>query len=167
MASPPRQLARKEQDVSASLLVACLVIGVADGDSLKIKCDERVNAMSIRLSEIDAPEIVHKSIGIREQPGGRESKASLTELCLGQPAVVHVIRTDLYRRTLAKVECAGVRVNAEQVRRGMAWAYMTKKRSIIPGLEVKARADGVGLWAQLDPIKPSVWRKTVLVTSTP
>ena len=167
MASPPRKLARKESDVSASLLVACLVIAVGDGDSMKIKCDERVKIITVRLAEIDAPEIVHKSIGIREQPGGRESKASLADLCLKQPAVVHIRSLDRRGRTLAMVECAGVQVNQEQVRRGMAWAYMTKKRSIIPGLEAKARADGVGLWAQLDPTKPSVWRKTVLVTSTP
>ena len=149
--------------MSASLLVACLVIGVSDGDSLKIKCDERVNVITVRLAEIDAPEIVHKSLNIREQPGGRESKASLTELCLKQPAVVHIRSLDFRRRTIAMVECAGVQVNQEQVRRGMAWAYMTKKQSIIPGLEAKARADGVGLWAQPDPIKPSIWRKTVLV----
>lgn len=145
--------------MSASLLVACLVIGVSDGDSLKIKCDERANVIIVRLAGIDAPEIAHKAFNIVEQPGGAEAKASLVQLCLKQPAVVHASSTDRYRRTLARVECNGVQVNEEQVKRGMAWAYINGKRSIIPALEAKARADGVGLWAQPNPIKPSDWRK--------
>ena len=145
--------------MSASLLVACLVIGVPDGDGLKIKCDERAKVMSVRLAGIDAPEIAHKAFGIIAQPGGAEANASLTELCLKQPAVVHIVATDRYRRTVAKVECLGVQVNQEQVRRGMAWAYIPGKRSIIPALEAKARADGVGLWSQPNPVKPSEWRK--------
>lgn len=146
--------------MSSTLLVACLVIGVADGDSLKIKCEERTRTISVRLVGIDAPEIAHKAFGIREQPGGAESKASLVQLCLKQPAVVHIKSLDRYRRTIAQVECAGVDVNAEQVRRGMAWAYYVKRNSIIPALELKARADGVGIWSVPDAVKPSVWRKT-------
>lgn len=147
--------------MSAVLLVACLVIGVADGDSMKVLCPARTNAISVRLAGIDAPEIVHKALRIEEQPGGRDSKASLAEMCLKQLATVHSTGTDRYGRTLAQVECNGTNVNAEQVRRGQAWAYMASKRSGFPKLEAKARADGVGLWAIPNPIKPSDWRKGI------
>lgn len=147
--------------MSTTLLVACLVIGVADGDSMKVRCPARANAISVRLAGVDAPEIVHKALRIEEQPGGRESKASLTEMCLKQPATLHRTATDRYGRMVAQVECAGVNVNAEQVRRGQAWAYMASKRSVFPKLEAKARADGVGLWAVPNPIKPSDWRKGI------
>ena len=142
--------------MSTSLLLACLVIGVSDGDSLKVTCPDRAAAFSVRLVQIDAPEIAHKAFGIAEQPGGRESKAAL---CLKQSAVVHVTGHDRYRRVLAKVECNGVQVNAEQVRTGHAWAYLASKRSGMPAMEAKARADGVGLWAVADPVRPSEWRK--------
>lgn len=145
--------------MSSSLLLACLVIGVSDGDSMKVTCPERASAFSVRLAQIDAPEIAHKAFGIGEQPGGRASKAALAALCLKQPAVLHVTGHDRYRRVLAKVECNGVQVNAEQVRTGHAWAYLASKRSGVPALEVKARADGVGLWAVADPVRPSEWRK--------
>ena len=148
--------------MSTSLLVACLVIGVADGDSMKVKCPARANAISVRLAGIDAPEIVHKGFHIAEQPGGRESKASLVEMCLKQPATVHRTATDRRNgRMVAQVECAGLNVNSEQLRRGHAWAYMASKRSVFPKLEAKARADGVGLWAVPNPIKPSDWRKGI------
>ena len=147
--------------MSTSLLVACLVIGVADGDSMKVKCPARANAISVRLAGIDAPEIVHKALRIEEQPGGRESKASLAEMCLKQPATLHRTATDRYGRMVAQVECAGLNVNAEQLRRGQAWAYMASKRSGFPRLEAKARADGVGLWAVPNPIKPSDGRKGI------
>jgi micrococcal nuclease len=145
--------------VSSTLLLACLVIGVQDGDSIKVTCPARANAFSVRLAGIDAPEIAHKAFHIAEQPGGRESKAALTALCLKQPATIHTRSLDRYKRTLAVVECNGVNVNGEQVRTGNAWAYIAPKRWKFTALQAKAQADGIGLWAQPNPIKPSVWRK--------
>ena len=66
---------------------------------------------------------------------------------------------DRYGRTLAKVECNGVNVNAEQVRTGQAWAYYATIRSGLPAMQAKAQADGVGLWAVPGAIKPAAWRK--------
>lgn len=141
------------------LLVACLVLGVPDGDSLKVRCPARKNAISVRLAGIDAPELAHKAFGIAEQPGGRESKAALAALCLKQPATVRRVATDRYGRAVAKVTCNGIDVNAEQVRRGQAWAYLTPKGSPLPALQAQAGAAGLGLWALPKPIKPTDWRK--------
>ena len=69
----------------------------------------------IRLAEIDAPE--------RSQPFGTTSKQSLSDLCFGKEAEVRPRAIDRYKRTVARVMCAGVDANAEQVNRGMAWVY--------------------------------------------
>jgi endonuclease YncB( thermonuclease family) len=152
--------------MSGALLVACIVFAVADGDSMKVRCDERVGAISVRLAGIDAPELAHKALQIAEQPGGRESRSSLLALCLGKPSTVHQTATDQYKRMIANVECDGINVNAEQVRRGQAWAYMASKRSKLPALEASARESGVGLWSQPSPIRPSLWRKMGLQLSS-
>lgn len=145
--------------MSSTLLLACLVLGVPDGDSLKVSCPDRKAAISVRIAEIDAPEIEHKAFHIAEQPGGRESKAALTALCLKQPAVLHQVATDRYRRMVAKVECNGVNAGEAQARAGHAWAFMAAKRSPIPALVAAAQAQRVGLWAAPHPVAPSVWRK--------
>src|SRR5213082_2056725 len=123
----------------AIILTACLVIGVDDGDSIKVSCPDVPAVMSIRLAELDAPEIEHKALHIAEQPWGRESKAALTALCLKQPATVRPKTTDRYGRTIATVECNGVNANEEQVKTGNAWAYMTPRRSQITALAKAAQ----------------------------
>lgn len=147
--------------MSATLLVACLVFGVPDGDSLKVRCPARHAAISVRLAGVDAPEIAHAAFHIAEQPGGMASKASLTALCLKQTATVRRVAIDRYGRSVAKVTCAGLDVNAEQVLRGQAWAYLYPQRSPLPKLEAKARAERLGLWNAPNPIKPSDWRKGI------
>lgn len=65
--------------ISAAAL-ACLVIGVTDGDTLKVRCeaDPVPQNLTLRLAEIDAPE--------SRQAFGNRSKQSLSWLCLRQSA---------------------------------------------------------------------------------
>ena len=67
---------------------------------------------------------------------------------------------DRYGRTLARVTCDGVDANAEQVRRGMAWAY-TKYLTdrAIKDFEEDAHAVQRGLWKDANPVPPWEWRK--------
>jgi endonuclease YncB( thermonuclease family) len=90
------------------------VVGVADGDTLTILVNGH-EQIKVRLAEIDAPE--------KAQPFGQQSKQSLSDLCFGKNAVLQKTDTDRYGRTVAKVYCAGVYANAEQIRIGLAWAY--------------------------------------------
>ena len=85
------------------------VVGIADGDTLTV-LNENKQQVKIRLAEIDAPE--------SKQPFGARSKQSLSELCFGKRAEVTPRATDRYKRTVARVKCAGVDANAEQVNRG-------------------------------------------------
>lgn len=91
----------------------CLVVGVADGDTLAARCDAPDGQVTIqvRLAEIDAPE--------KRQPFGERSKQHLSALCFEKAAVVRPKTRDRYRRTVARVECDGVDASLEQVQAGM------------------------------------------------
>lgn len=97
-------------------------------------------------TEIDAPE--------SRQAFGNRSKSSLSELCYRKSAQVEPTSPDRYGRTVARIKCAGVDANVEQVRRGMAWVfvrYSTPESPLYPAQD-EARATGRGLWADSAPV---------------
>ena len=126
------------------------VVAVADGDTITVLHDKV--QVKVRLTEIDAPE--------KAQAFGNRSKKSLTDLCLDTTAVLAEKGKDRYGRTLARVTCNGTDVNAEQVRRGLAWAYtkyLTDPQ--IKVIEGEARAAKSGLWHDDKPMPPWEWRQ--------
>lgn len=127
------------------------VVKIADGDTLTIVNAER-RQIRVRLAEIDAPE--------SHQPFGARSKQSLSELCFGKVAEIKDNGRDRYGRTIGNIRCGGIDVNAEQVRRGMAWVYdrYVKDRSLYT-LQMEARAAHRGLWNDPNPIPPWEWRR--------
>lgn len=104
------------------------------------------------MGEIDAPE--------KGQPFGQRSKQSLSDLCFQRQANVLVQDRDRYGRIVGRVNCDGVDANAEQVRSGMAWVYdryaADKKLYVI---QLSARQNQIGLWADAAPVQPWEWRK--------
>jgi len=90
------------------------VVGIADGDTLTVLTASK-QQHKIRLAEIDAPE--------KNQPFGSKSKQSLSDLWFGKEAEAIPRAVDRYKRTVARVRCAGVDANLEQVNCGMAWVY--------------------------------------------
>jgi micrococcal nuclease len=55
---------------------------------------------------------------------------------------------------------SGLDANAEMVRRGMAWVYVKYARDKrLSQIEVEAREQRRGLWADKDPVAPWEWRK--------
>jgi endonuclease YncB( thermonuclease family) len=135
-------------------VLTCLVIGIADGDTLTARCEQANGAVNIkvRLAEIDAPE--------RRQAFGTRSRQHLAELCFRKPATVRVTARDRFGRTVARVECAGTNANAEQVRAGMAWVFdrYVSDRSL-SAVQDAARAAQRGLWVDPAPVAPWVWRR--------
>ena len=127
------------------------VVGVSDGDTLTILVNGR-EQIKVRLAEIDAPE--------KSQPFGQRSKQSLSDLCFGKSAVLQKTDTDRYGRTVAKVHCAGMNANAEQIRAGLAWAYRKylHDQSLLV-LENEAQVAKRGLWIDSDPVSPWEFRK--------
>jgi endonuclease YncB( thermonuclease family) len=129
---------------------AGIVIGISDGDTLTV-LNENKRQIKIRLAEIDAPE--------SKQAFGQKSKQSLSDLCFKKSVVVDDHGKDRYKRTLGRITCAGVDANAEQVRRGMAWAYKQYLTDqAIAGLEDTARSNKAGLWADENPTPPWEFR---------
>jgi len=126
------------------------VVGISDGDTLTVLNAEK-RQVKIRLAEIDAPE--------SKQEFGTQSKQSLSEICFKKPVIVDDKGTDKYKRTIGRLSCDGVDANAEQVRRGMAWAYRQYLTDqTIATLEDEAKSAGTGLWADANPTPPWEFR---------
>ncbi len=125
------------------------VVSVQDGDTLTVRvAGQRVK---VRLAGIDAPE--------RNQPFGEQSRQSLSRMALNRTASVAVRKIDDYGRTIGVVTVAGLNVEAEQVRRGLAWVYRQYRHDPqLLALEAEAKAARRGLWADANPKPPWDWR---------
>ena len=130
---------------------SCLVVGVTDGDTIKVRCSDALMT-TIRLAGIDAPE--------KKMPFGDRSKQALSDLCYQAQATISPKTTDRYGRTVADVECRGRDAGTEQVRAGMAWVYDRYAKGYEPLYETQdaARSAHVGLWAGAAPQPPWEWR---------
>jgi endonuclease YncB( thermonuclease family) len=122
------------------------VVKIFDGDTLAVE-DAAKKRYKIRLAEIDAPE--------EKQPFWLEASRSLAELCYRKSATVEWSERQ-GRRYIGYVNCAGKDANAEQLRRGMAWASprATKPTSALYELETYARLRRIGLWADETAVPP-------------
>ncbi|QQS55105.1 MAG: thermonuclease family protein [Candidatus Competibacteraceae bacterium] len=126
------------------------VVGVSDGDTLTVRTDDN-RRVRVRLAGIDAPE--------HDQPYGSAATRSLAGLALNRVVRVRVVAEDDYGRTVGAVRSGGRDLDAEQVRRGMAWVYRRYARSRrLYALEAEAKQARRGLWADSNPIPPWDWR---------
>ncbi len=126
------------------------VVGISDGDTLTVQTDDN-RRVRVRLAGIDAPE--------HDQPYGTAATRSLAALALNRTVRVRVVAEDDYGRTVGAVFADGRDLDAEQVRRGMAWVYRRYARSRrLYALEAEAKQARRGLWADSNPIPPWDWR---------
>lgn len=127
------------------------VVRIADGDTLTLRVEGA--DLIVHLDGIDAPEL--------GQPYGKSARRSLAELCRGKDASVLERGKDDAGRVLASVKCGEVDVNAEQVRRGLAWVHLRylPLGSPLYEFEATARLRGVGLWRGNEPVAPWEWRE--------
>jgi len=149
------------------LLLACIfgsvraeefsskVIAVLDGDTvLVLRGAQRIK---VRLANIDAPE--------KAQEYGMASRQSLVEMVLRKQVKVVSQAVDQYGRMVAHLSVNGLDVNAEQIRRGMAWEYSNfHSNQALIALQEEARQAPRGLWAQANPTPPWEWRKQHPIT---
>jgi endonuclease YncB( thermonuclease family) len=125
------------------------VVGVSDGDTLTVLMSGR--QVKIRLAEIDAPE--------KRQPFGQRAKQSLSDLVYGKQVMVKQEAKDRYGRVVGRVYAGGLDVNAEQIRRGMAWVYLQYNRDkSLLALEQEAKSAKRGLWSEPNAIPPWEYR---------
>lgn len=132
------------------------VVGVTDGDTITV-LDQSNRQFKIRFAGIDAPE--------KAQPFGQRAKKHLSSLVFSKVVIVEAEKEDRYGRTVGKVLLDGRDINLAMVVAGLAWhykKYQTEQsaddRELYDSAENDARAAGIGLWADADPIPPSEWR---------
>ena len=126
------------------------VVGVLDGDSLKVLHDGR--EVDIRLYGVDAPE--------RAQAFGSVAKRALSTLVFGKTVTVHVVDVDRYGRSVSRIDVDGHDVGLEMIRGGFAWHY--KQYSSDAGYaaaERDARLARRGLWQDAAPVAPWDFRR--------
>lgn len=129
-------------------------VAVLDGDTVLVWREAGARPMKVRLADIDAPE--------KGQDFGDASKQSLAKLLSGRQVRIDPVAVDAYGRLVAWLYSDGDAgsVNAELVRRGMAWEYSLHHRNLeYLRLQDEARRARRGLWAQQNPVAPSRWRK--------
>lgn len=143
---------------SAPSVIVGWVVSVHDGDTLTLRHGDKL--LKLRLAGIDAPEL--------DQAFGEQSRDYLRRLVLQRTVQVTLQTSDAYGRNVAQVRVAGVDVETEQVRHGMAWVYRQYNRDpLLLALEAEARAAQRGLWADKNPRAPWSWRHRGTARSTP
>jgi endonuclease YncB( thermonuclease family) len=139
LAAPPKVI----EEISGK------VVGVTDGDTITVLVNKETS--KVRLEGIDAPE--------SGQSFGTKSKQALSEFVFGKVVTVRKTGTDRYGRTLGIVIVGDVDVNARMVKDGWAWhfkKYNDEER--LAKLEVAARNEKIGLWADENPLAPWDYR---------
>lgn len=126
---------------------------VLDGDSLRVR--QGGELVTVRLYGIDCPEY--------GQAQWREAKEADRDMIQGKKVGVTQLDIDRYGRVVALVDYRGRQVNAELVRRGMAWVYphYCKAQPLcrtLEELEQQARDQRLGIWNERSPVPPWVWK---------
>lgn len=133
------------------------VVGITDGDTITVLDSTNVQH-KVRLAGIDAPE--------KRQPFEQKSKQSLSDCAYDKTAVIEGDKLDRYGRLVDKVLVSGVDCNLRQINLGLAWHYKKYMNEQPPGdrltyaqAEDDARSNKAGLWADVNPMPPWMWRK--------
>lgn len=114
---------------------------VIDGDTLD------VDGRRVRLEGIDAPETA-QSCGRRwfgTWACGQAAAKALSQLVDGRRITCRSTGHDAYGRVLGVCNVDATDLNAEMVRRGMAWAFVKYSRSYVAE-EAAAREARAGIW---------------------
>ncbi len=140
--------------VSAAFAWQARVVGVPDGDSLKV--ERQGKTYKVRLYGIDSPEY--------GQEGFRPARDYTRDRVSGRTVAITVMDKDRYGRVVALVERDGQLINRELVARGLAWMYprYCKTESLCHELEVlqqSAREQRLGLWQGERPQPPWKWKR--------
>lgn len=114
---------------------------VIDGDTIDVQ------GTRVRLEGIDAPEAA-QTCGrdwMGAWPCGRAAASELARLVDGQAVRCESRGVDKYGRVLGVCFAGGQDINAEMVRRGLAWAFV-RYSSTYRDVEADARARRIGIW---------------------
>lgn len=135
------------------------IVSVHDRDTVTL-LDANRRQHKIRLSGVDAPEL--------GQAFGRVSKENLSRQVYGRAVEVEWDKTDRYRRLVGKVIVDGHDANLGQIAAGLAWHYKAYARDQVAidreryaAEELRARQAQLGLWQDVQPTPPWLYRWTI------
>ena len=113
-----------------------------DGDTLA------VGGVRVRLEGIDAPEARQTCTDLsgRAWNCGAEAQRLLERLVANVIVICEERGLDKYKRLLGVCRAAGIDINAELVRRGLAWAFTRYSQTYV-AIEAEARRARVGIWS--------------------
>ncbi len=129
------------------------VIAVSDGDTFTGRTENN-EEVRFRIQGIDAPEL--------SQPFSRKSKNYLSNLIHGKRVRIQVQRAEdgFGRPVVYAFTPDNLDVGAEMIKAGMAWHFKKYDNSdYYAKLEKEAREGKVGLWRDLHPVAPWLYRK--------
>jgi len=126
------------------------VVGVADGDTITVLDGDKVQHR-VRLEGIDAPE--------KKQAYGSKSGDALAAKVHKKDVRIEWEKKDRYDRILGHVYLGDRWINKEMVTGGWAWHFKRySSDKDLAAAEEKARAAGLGLWADKEPVPPWDYR---------
>jgi len=127
------------------------LVRIFDGDSAIVRYEGET--LHVRIVGIDAPE--------KGQPHANESRDQFVAL-LRTPAVrIEILKRDVFRRWLVRVEVNGEDLGEKMLRQGNAWFFRRYQSDLSPDMrrrydraEREAQAKKLGLWQENDPVAP-------------
>ena len=128
------------------------VSDVVDGDSFELRVKDMV--LQVRLFGIDTPEF--------NQSHGDAASQALHDKISRQRVTVSVEDIDAYSRYVGTVYLQDENINVSMVAEGHAWWYERYARGYdeLEDAQREARAAGLGLWAESNPVPPWDWRQS-------
>jgi micrococcal nuclease len=129
------------------------VIGIKDGDTVVV-LDSLNNQTTLRLAEVDCPE--------KSQPFGTTAKQFTSDQIYRKMIKYVVTDIDRYGRSIAMIyyDTDNKYLSAEIIKAGMGWHYKRYSKSKeLSTFEDNAKKNKIGLWSELNPIEPSIWRR--------
>lgn len=141
--------------------MTCLVVGVTDGDTIKVRCGQpgAYEQIKVRFGAIDAPE--------SKQAFGQRSKQALSDLIYMKQAQLNCYKQDRYKRNICTVSTSAAGdVGLAMIRQGMAWWYRdyareqsADARKRYEQAEQHAMKEKRGLWSDPHAMPPWEWRR--------
>jgi endonuclease YncB( thermonuclease family) len=127
------------------------VVGITDGDTISVMHNGK--AEKIRLNGIDCRE--------KRQPFGQRAEQLASKLAFNKRVLVKDFGKDRYGRTIGDVLVAeDVILNHQLVGARLCWWYRkyAPTNAVLEDLEMEARENKRGLWADAQPVAPWEWR---------
>ena len=148
---------RHTRNIETPIIFEGRVVGVQDGDTISVLDLSDANHR-IRLLGIDAPE--------KGQAFGNRSGENLSQAIFNRVVTIGWSKHDRYGRIVGKVVLEGQDICLEQVRAGFAWHFKRyedeqseEDRKSYDAAEQEARSAKKGLWKDLIPLEPWLYRE--------